>query len=178
MMHSPSLRLRARYVALICLVLGAVACGLGAISSVLSRNLFDSVTFGRRAADSLSDHGVAAYAADLITDGIIRRKPDLVAFRPVLLSVTESLVSNKVFRSVVERAAQRAHEAALSEGSQRVLLSLPDLNILVHEALRNSSPGLAAKIPRNLDSTLGGLAEGRTATLLLTFGSKGKLLRW
>src|SRR5947208_9640791 len=103
---------RARYVALVCLVLGVLSCGVGAISSVLSRNLFDSVMFGRHAADSLSDPGVAAYTADLISDGVIRRKPDLIAFRPVLVSVTESLVSNQVFRSVVERAAQRAHQAA------------------------------------------------------------------
>jgi hypothetical protein len=121
---------------------------------------------------------VAAYTADIIVDGIIRRKPDLIAFRPVLSSFTESLVSNKAFRTVVERAAQRAHEAVLSEGSQRFLLSLPDLSILVREALRNASPGLAAKIPRNLDTALGGLAEGQTASLLLTFSSAGKLLRW
>jgi hypothetical protein len=96
----------------------------------------------------------------------------------VLLSVTESLVSNKVFRAVVERAAQRAHQAILSEGSERVLLSLPDLSILVREALSNASPGVAAKIPRNLDIALSGLAAGKTATLVLAFGSVGKLLSW
>src|SRR5438067_525178 len=139
---SPSFLWRARHFAVPCLMIGSVCFGLGAISYVLSRNLFDPVTFGRHAADSLSDPGVSAYAADLITGRIVHRKPDLIAFRPMLLSATETVVSNKAFRSVVEKAAARAHEAAFSEGSQRVLLSLPDLNVLVHDALRNASPAL------------------------------------
>src|SRR3954447_19152381 len=162
------------YVAVACLIVGAAAFGLGAIACVLSRNLFDPVTFGRHAADSLSDPGVAAYAADAITGQIVHKKPDLIAFRPMLLSMTETVVSNKVFRSVLERAAQGAHVTAFSDGSQRVLLALPDLNVLVHEALRNASPGLAAKIPKNLDSTVTRLADGKTASLVLNIARAGK----
>ena len=102
------------YLAIAFLILGAAASGLAAIACVLSRNLFDPVTFGRHAADSLSDPGVAAYTADAITGPILQRKPDLVAFQPMLLSVTETLVASKVFRSVVERAAReltRRHSA-------------------------------------------------------------------
>ena len=172
----PFLR-RARHLAVPCLIIGSVCFGLGAVSFVLSRNLFDPVTFGSRAADSLSDPGVAAYAADLITSRIVQRKPDLIAFRPMLLSATETVVSNTAFRSVVERAAARAHQAAFSEGSQRVLLSLPDLNILVQDALRNASPALAAKIPKSLDSTVAKLANGKTASIILNLARTAKRLR-
>src|SRR5215207_2950785 len=92
------------YVAVACLILGAAASGLAAIACVLSQNLFDAITFGRNAADSLSDPGVAAYAGDVITDRVVHRKPDLIAFQPMLLSMTQTLVASKVFRSVVERA--------------------------------------------------------------------------
>jgi hypothetical protein len=34
-----------------------------------------------------------------------------------------------------------------------VLLSLPDLHVLVREAMRDASPALAAKLPTSLDST-------------------------
>ena len=70
-----------RHAAVLCLLIGAVCCWVGVVSFVLSRNLFDPIIFGRRAADSLSDPGVAAYTADLITNGIVHRKPDLIAFR-------------------------------------------------------------------------------------------------
>ena len=87
------------------------------------------------------------------------------------------MVSNTAFRSVVERAAARAHQAAFSEGSQRVLLSLPDLNILVQDALRNASPALAAKIPKSLDSTVAKLANGKTASIILNLARTAKRLR-
>ena len=161
-----------------CLVMGSVCVGLGAIASVLSRNLFDPITFGRRAAESLSDPGVSAYAADLITDRIVHRKPDLIAFRPMMLSATETVVSTKAFRAVVEQAAARAHGMAFSEGSQRVLLSLPDFNILVREGLRNASPALAAKIPKSLDSTVAKVANGKASAFILRLARTGERLRW
>ena len=160
-----------------CLILGTVCFGLGAFSFVLSRNFFDPAAFGRRAGESLSDPGVASYAANLVTSGIIRGKPDLIAYRPVLLSTTEALVSSKVFRSFVERGAMRAHQAVFSEGSRRVLLSLPDLDVLVHEGLSHVSPAIAAKVPKSLDTTVAELANSRNAAILLNLARAGKWLR-
>jgi hypothetical protein len=164
---------RARLVATPCLALGSICLGLGAVSFVLSRSLFDPVTFGRRAAESLSDPGVAHYAADLVTNRVIHAKPDLIAFRPMLLSASETVVTTKAFRSVMERAATRAHQAVFSQRSQRVLLSLPDLNVLVQDTLRNASPALAAKIPKSLDSNIAQLASGKTASILLRLARAG-----
>jgi len=161
-----------------CLVVGSVCIGLGAVTFVLSRNLFDPVTFGRRAAESLSEPGVASYAANFVTDRVIQRKPDLIAFRPMLLSTTETVVSNRAFRAVLEKAAARAHEMAFSEGSQQVLLSLPDFNILVQQALRNANPALAAKFPKSLDSTVARVANGRLASFVLRLARTARELRW
>jgi hypothetical protein len=171
-MHVP------RYLAVPLTILGAVAFGAGAVSAVLSRNLFDSATFGQRAGASLSDPGVAAYASSFITGQIIRVKPDLIAFRPMLQSAVQVVVSNRAFRTVVERAASRAHQAAFSDGSKNVLLSLPDVNVLVHEALRHASPGLAAKIPKSVGSTVARLADGGTAPALLKIARAGQRLHY
>jgi hypothetical protein len=178
MTASPSSPRRTGYPAVVCLAVGALCFGLGAVSFVLSRNIFDPVIFGRRAAESLSDPGVSAYAADLMTDGIIRTKPDLIAFRPMLLSASGAVVSSKAFGSVVERAAMRVHQAAFSEGARSVLLSLPDLSILVHESLQNVSPALAARIPKSLDTTVARLANGKMAPLVLDLAHIGGRLRW
>ena len=161
-----------------CLMLGALCCGLGAVSFVVLHNIFDPVTFGRRAAESLSDPGVAAYAANLVTNRVLARKPDLIAFRPMLLSATESVVASKPFGSVLEKAAAKAHQTLFSEQSQNVLLSLPDLNILVHEAVESANPALAAKIPKSFDTNIGKLAEGKTAALILRLVRFGSRLKW
>ena len=168
---------RARYPALACLVIGDICLGSAAVALVLSRNFFDSVNFGRRAAESLADPGVARYAANLIADRVEQRKPDLIAVRPILLATAETVVSSRPFRSVVEQAAVRAHRVALSEGSHRVILSLPDLNILVHEAVANANPALASRIPKSLDSTIAEVANGRIASALLRGARMGRALR-
>jgi hypothetical protein len=171
-------RRRTRRISTAFLAIGAICFGLGAISFVLSRNLFDPVSFGRRAAESLSDPGVAAFAADLVTSGIVRGKPDLIAFRPMLSSAAEVAVSSKAFSSVVEQAASQAHQAAFSEGAERVLLSLPDLNILVHDALSHASPALAAKVPKTLDSSVAKLANSKAAAVFLRLARAGRRVNW
>ena len=116
MLPSPASLLRTPRVATLCLIIGTVCWGLGAVAFVLSRNFFDPVIFGRRAADSLSDPGVAAYAADLITSRVVHRKPDLIAFRPMLLAAARTVVSSKPFRSVVEQAARQSSSGGVQRG--------------------------------------------------------------
>lgn len=93
-------------------------------------------------------------------------------------STAEMVVSAKPFRAVEERAAMRAHEVAFSEGVKRVLLSLPDLNVLVHDALSHASPALAAKIPKFLDTTVTRLADSKGAAIALNLASVGQRLNW
>src|SRR5436190_21886243 len=111
------------YAALAFLIAGTACLITAVVFLVFSRDVFDSANFGRRAAQSLSDPGVARYAATMVADGVIRRKPDLIAFRPMIVAASETVVSSNAFRFIVERSAVRAHRLVLSEKSQRVLLS-------------------------------------------------------
>ncbi len=171
-------RFRNRHSSFLCIVLGAISFVLAATSFVLSRNFFDPATFGLRASDSLADPGVSAYAADLVANEIVRRRPDLIAFRPVVVSAAQTVVSTKAFRAVVERAAARANQAVFSEGSQSLLLSLPDLDILVREALGHADPALAARLPRSLDATIAGIARGNAAAIVLRLARTAGRLAW
>ena len=65
--------------AAILLLAGASCIALGAVGSTVSRSIFDPVAFGDRAAASLSDPGVAAFAADRITNAVLEQSPDLTA---------------------------------------------------------------------------------------------------
>ena len=166
------------YAALAFLIAGTACLITAVVFLVFSRDVFDSANFGRRAAQSLSDPGVSRYAATLVADRIIHRKPDLIAFRPMIVPASETVVSSRAFRLIVEQAAVRAHRLALSEGANRVILSLPDLNILIHDAVTSANPALAAKIPKSLDSTVARMANGRLATAGLRLARAGKAVRW
>ena len=97
-------------------VLGIIALAAGAALGQVRRGLFESDAFADRLASSLSDPRVSAYVAEQITDEVIRKKPDLVAVRPVIVATSRGVVSSDAFRSIVRTAARSAHATAFSQG--------------------------------------------------------------
>jgi hypothetical protein len=161
-----------------CTITGTIALFAGTISFIAARSLFDSRVFGQRAERSLADPGVATYVSTLVADSIIKSRPDLIAIRPVLEASARGLVSARAFQVLVGAAARRAHEAAFSEGGRRVALSIPDLQILVHDTLEQASPEIAAKIPKRLNTTLASLGDGSRAQYLIDLWRLGNKLQW
>jgi hypothetical protein len=145
---------------------------------VASRNLFEAPAFGRRVSESLFDHGVANYVSQTITDSIIKSRPNLIAIRPFIQATVTSLVSARPFRVLLGNAAQQAHRAAFSEGAQRLILSIPDLRILVHNALSQTSPELSARIPEKIQTALASFGEGRSSQLLVDVWRLGRRIQW
>lgn len=149
----------------------------GATLFVASRNLFEAEAFGRRISESLFDPHVASYASQTITDSIIRNRPNLIAVRPFIAATANSLVTTRPFRTLLGNAAQQAHRAAFSEGAQRLILSIPDVEILVQNALSQANPELAAKIPKRIQTAIASLGDGRSR-LLVDVWRLGQRLQW
>lgn len=170
--------LRNRLIGSVCTALGVLCLTAGAITHVASRNLFDARAFGSRVSESLSDPGVAGYVSETITDSIIRSRANLIAIRPFIQATVSSLVATRPFRIVLGDAARQAHEAAFSEGAQRLILSIPDLEILVRDALAQTNPELAARIPKELQTAIASLGESRSSQLLVDVWKLGRRLRW
>lgn len=160
------------------IVLGAACLVLGALSSVIERSFFDARGFGERTAAGLSDPGVAAFAAHRVTDAIVKTSPDLVAVRPLILATVSGLASSGPFRALVARGVRESHKAVFSQGTQRLVLSLPDVEVLVRGALARASPELAAKIPERLDVVLASLGKGWQAEVILDLWLLGRQMWW
>jgi hypothetical protein len=156
-----------------CVTAGAGCLLAGAVLFVASRSLFDAQVFGERAARSLEDPGVAAYTAEMVTRSVVNSRPDLIAVRPLILASANGIVSTRPFGALVGAAATRAHEAVFSEGARRVILSVPDLVVLVRDALRQASPELAAKIPKQVESAIGSL-DGHNAQYVIDAWRMGR----
>jgi hypothetical protein len=160
------------------LLIGAGCTALGAVGSTLSRSVFDPVAFGDRAAASLSDPRVAAFAADRITSALLEQKPDLVAVRPLILGVTEGLMASESMRGLVRAAARSAHRAFFAEGTRRIVLSVPDAGILLRGAFERASPKLAEQIPERLQAVAASLDAGRGARIAVdAWKLQGELAR-
>jgi hypothetical protein len=118
------------------------------------------VAFGDRAAASLSDPRVAAYAADRITNAVLEQSPDLTAVRPLILGAAEGLAASESMRGLARAAARSAHRAFFAEGTRQVVLSVPDMGILLRSAFRRASPDLAEQIPERIQAVAASLEVG------------------
>ena len=170
-------RYRSSWLFFCCVVLGTACIVAGALLYVAERNLFNADRFAQRAQRSLSDPRVAEYAATLVTDTAIRSRPDLIAFRPLILASARSMVQARPFGVLVEMSAKRAHEALLSEGARRVVLTLPDLQLLVQDTLQQANPAIAERVPKQLNNVVARLGEGREAQWVLELSRVGRRLR-
>ena len=176
-MNAALLKPRWDFGAKIAIVLGAAALAFGGLSFVVERSFFDANGFAERTAASLSDPGVAAFAAARVTDTIIEKDPDLVAVRPLILATVGGIVSSGPFRALVARGARQAHKGIFSEGTRRMVLSLPDVEVLVRGALERASPELAAKIPKKLNAALASLGQGRPGEFIIDLWRLGERVR-
>ncbi len=132
--------------------LGVALTALGAMATDASRGILNGEAMADRSASALGDPRVSAFVADQLTDAVLNEKPDLVAFRPIIAATAGGLVQTAPFRAIVRSAVRTAHRSAVSTTGQRVLLSLPDVGVLVQSAVQGMSPEMADKIPPRIES--------------------------
>jgi hypothetical protein len=128
-----------------CIVLGALGLLLGALLRDAAR-LLQPDAFADRVAASLVDERVAAVAAEQLTDAVIAQRRDLTAVRPLILAASRDVVGSSVFRGVARTAARRAHSALFSQVGQSVVLSIPDLEVVLRAALAGA-PAMGESFP-------------------------------
>ncbi len=158
-------------------VTGTACLVTAAILGTVTRAVFDSTAFAARAAASLSDARVAALVADRVTDAVLAERPDLTAVRPLLLATASGLISSEPFRGAVRAAARRTHEAMFSQGSRRIILSIPDVGLLLRGAFQHGSPDLVARIPERLHAVVTP-ASGGWVEVLVRAWRLGRRLRF
>ena len=136
------------------LVLGVVLVWTAMIVGGAARGILRPDPFARRLAATLSDPRVATYVAGRITDEIVAQRPNLIGVRPIIESAVHAVVTSAAFRAAVRTTARAAHRTLFESAGHNVVLSLPDVSVLVRGALENASPELAAKIPPGIESAL------------------------
>lgn len=127
------------------ILLGALGLLAGALLSDAAR-LLRPDAFADRVAASLADERVARVAADQLTEAVLAQNRDLTALRPLVLAASADVVRSGAFRGIVRGAARRAHAAVFSSMGRSVVLSLPDLQVVLRGVV-SGAPALAARVP-------------------------------
>lgn len=177
-LESPMPGFRRRIGFSLSLTLGILCLAAGALLATLSRSFFNSSSFAESTAACLADEGVAAFVADRITGAILQRNHDLVAVRPLILATAKAVVASEPFRGLVRTAAYRAHQGVLSDTSRQLVLSLPDVEVLLRAAIGHASPQLAARIPERVNTLLASFENDPRMEFVMSQWRMGARMRW
>ena len=149
------------------ITLGVLALSLAALLSTGRRGVLFADNFADNLATSLKDPRVAAFVADRVTDAVLKEEPDLTAFRPLILATTRDAVSSPPFQALVRAGARTAHTSLFSEGGRTVIVSIPDVGVLMRSALLKANPAIAAKIPERAKGVLASVGQRRGEQFIL-----------
>ncbi|RKQ86146.1 hypothetical protein C8N24_4156 [Solirubrobacter pauli] len=131
-------------------VLAAVALMTAVVAAYADREVFDADAFAAHAEEALRQPAVSAEVARRLTDAAIRAEPDLVAIRPLVVSVAEGVVRSSAFGALVRGAVRDVHRSAFDADATTVTLTVADVGLLLADALDSLRPDLAARIPDTL----------------------------
>jgi hypothetical protein len=132
--------------------------------------LFDADRFSDRAVEALQQPAVRSAVADQIVDRIVAAgDPDLVAVRPLLISVTETAVQSSAFERVFRKALQDTHNSVFAGDRDTLVLLVSNAVVLVSTALERVNPSLADRMPKDAAAALVRISDSRELAVVAAF---------
>jgi hypothetical protein len=150
------------------LILGVVLVVICGATVYFGRAVLDRDAFAARLVSALDRPHASAFVAEQISDRLVAAKPDLIGVRPLIIAIAESTVRSNAFESLALRGARNAHHLALSDGAEQLLLSIPDVHILLRGALAAVDPDLARSLPEEEQAIVETRPADSVATLVVT----------
>jgi hypothetical protein len=141
--------------AVVLIVLGAVLLFVGTIAFYAREQVIDREAFADRALEALDDDGLRRVVGrEIVVNAIERGSTDLVAARPLIESVVDTVIQTGAFRQVFRAAALETNRVFFVRGKENVLFDLGDAAQVVQFALRSVSPKVAKELPDDLKPQL------------------------
>ena len=109
---------------------------------------------------------------------VVKQEPDLTAFRPLIVGAARGAVSSPAFQALVRAAARTAHGSLFSEGGRTVIVSVPDVGVLMRSALATANPALAEKIPARVQGALASLGQGQVEHMVVRLWDVSRRSQW
>ncbi|MFI5210609.1 MAG: hypothetical protein ACHQ2E_09205, partial [Gemmatimonadales bacterium] len=150
------------------LILGLLMTGTTAFVAYLARTVLNEDAFSARVVGALQRPAASAYVAQRIADGVVAANRDLTGIKPVITTFAQAMVASIPFQALVKRAAREAHHALMSQSAENVMLSVPDVGVLLRGTLETISPEIAKKIPADIRTVIDTRIRGTVATRVVS----------
>ena len=150
---------------------------VGALLLYARTDIIDRESFADHAAEALTDDEAReAVSLEIVVQLIERGSADLVAARPLLESVVDTVIETRQFRSVFRQAALEANGLLFVRDKHNVALDLADSVEIIRFALGSVAPQLADEIPKQVDVELAKLGRQDFAKQTLVVADRIRVL--
>jgi len=158
-------------------VLGGVLALIGAVLLYARTDIIDQDRFAQHASEALADDEVReVVATEIVVQLAERGSADLVAARPLLQSVVDTVIETRQFRTIFSQAAEEANRLLFVRDKSNVAVDLADSVEIVRFALRSVQPELADQIPEDVQVELAKLGSQDFAKKTLAVAGDIRLL--
>jgi hypothetical protein len=166
-----------RALSVMLVLMSTLAAVAGGVTLYVREEIIDTQAFADHAVDAMQRPALQRVVARQVVVQLVERgSPDLLAARPLIQSVVQSVVASKPFGRVIRASAEHGHRLLFERGGGNAAFDVADAATVAASALRRLSPGLAQKIPRQLDPILLKLRRRSFATETLRFADGVRVL--
>lgn len=136
-------------------VIGSALLLVGSFALYARQEIFDPDAFSRTAAESLREEPVRNALADPIVEQVINVGPDeLINAQPLLEGVVSGVLDTGAFRDAFRKGVRKAYRALFEKDPDQLVLTIDEVNALIVDAVRFSSPKTAKEIPDDVGRRL------------------------
>jgi hypothetical protein len=146
---------------------GAILLFFGVLALWAYDTLFTADRFAGSVVEAVERESVRTEIGRLIADQAISQRSDLIAVRPLLETVVDTVLGSIQFQRILTVATRDLHHVLFATDHHSILLDLSDVMTLVVGGLRAFDPDLAARVPSNLEAGLIAFSEQNYATDLV-----------
>jgi hypothetical protein len=158
-------------------VIGCVLLLAGGITLYAREEVFNADHFADRANVALEDRDVRTFIANNIVDEVIDQgSAELIQAKPLLQAVVANVLVTGPFRTIFRKAAVQVHRALFSRDEGSIVLDLADTGTVVIGGAKAVAPGVAKKIPRDVEPGLIKVSKRTFATGTLHIAEQVRFL--
>ena len=153
---------------IVLIVLGSFLVLVGAVLLYARAEIVDPESFADHSVEALHDDEVREVVSrEIVVNLVERGSTDLVAGRPVVQSVVETIVDTGAFEKLFRRAALEANRLFFDRNKENLVFDLADASEIVRFGLQSVNPQLAKQVPKDLDVTVANLKDRKFANSTL-----------
>ena len=156
--------------AVVLLVIGTILFMAGVVSWSVYDTVYNANHFAGTAVKAIQQPAVKTEIRDTLVSQIIAQRQDLIAAKPLIETVVDTVIGSKPFQKILTTALLEAHRTFFTTDKPSLVLDVSDGTTIILSAIQAFDPSLAANIPLGVHAGLLKLSQRPYAAQIVSIG--------